>query len=214
MLRHNFGPNPSCRSEEYWARFMPLWQRAARAHFTTQVTTARSFAKIRLHLIVTGCGWLLGFLLCTVCAQPALSSMALVLASVAALNATATVQHNGVASYCRFSSQNQSEKSIADQQRDCRNRAARDGLEISPSLEFADERSLRRRVRERISIACWRLHGPAKSKPLYIANLSRLARDLPPVSTNHRFDTGPQCQELIPLAALLRRLENSSPRSV
>ena len=45
----------------------------------------------------------------------------------------------GVASYCRFSSKAQDERTIADQQRQCRERAARDGYSPDGLLDFADE---------------------------------------------------------------------------
>lgn len=45
----------------------------------------------------------------------------------------------GTGSYARFSSENQDEKSIADQQRKCRDRAQREGDLILPELEFRDE---------------------------------------------------------------------------
>src|SRR4051794_15594677 len=43
-----------------------------------------------------------------------------------------------VASYARYSSEQQSESSIDDQQRKCREYAEREGLTIDPKFEFAD----------------------------------------------------------------------------
>jgi len=47
--------------------------------------------------------------------------------------------HDVGASYSRYSSDHQDSKSIVDQQRECRNRAAKEPLEIVSELEFHDE---------------------------------------------------------------------------
>jgi DNA invertase Pin-like site-specific DNA recombinase len=47
--------------------------------------------------------------------------------------------HDVGASYSRYSSDQQDSKSIADQQRECRNKAAKEPLEIASDLEFYDE---------------------------------------------------------------------------
>jgi DNA invertase Pin-like site-specific DNA recombinase len=104
--------------------------------------------------------------------------MALVVALATALGAATSGPRNGVASYTRFSCANQDEKTISDQQRDCRNRAGRDGLSISQELEFADQAvsgaTHSRKDFERMLAAA----RAGQIKVLYLANLSRLARDL------------------------------------
>lgn len=87
------------------------------------------------------------------------------------------LSESSVASYARYSSDNQDPRSIADQQRKCRDRAAVDGLTINPHLEFADEavsgasqdraglRELRKAVEQ------------GHVKVLYMESLSRLSRD-------------------------------------
>lgn len=52
---------------------------------------------------------------------------------------TVIASAGSAASYSRFSSDLQSERSITDQQRKCRERAARDGQTISAHQEFKDE---------------------------------------------------------------------------
>ncbi|MEX2309734.1 MAG: recombinase family protein [Pirellulales bacterium] len=83
----------------------------------------------------------------------------------------------GVASYCRFSSKAQDERTIADQQRRCRERAARDGYSADGLLEFADEAvsgaaPCRAGFDEMMAAA-----RAGRIKVLYFVNLSRLARD-------------------------------------
>jgi site-specific DNA recombinase len=46
---------------------------------------------------------------------------------------------DGVACYCRFSSKNQDDRTIQDQERQCKARAARDGFDPDQMLLFADE---------------------------------------------------------------------------
>ncbi len=83
----------------------------------------------------------------------------------------------GVASYCRFSSKNQDDRTIADQQRQCRERATRDGHVSGEFLLFADEAvSGSKHSRgdfDRMMAAA----RAGKFKVLYFVNLSRLARD-------------------------------------
>jgi DNA invertase Pin-like site-specific DNA recombinase len=101
------------------------------------------------------------------------------LSAVAAWAAIVTRQpSSGIASYTRFSSSNQDEKSISDQQRDCRARAARDGFEMTPSLDFSDEavsgaKHSREGFDEMLAAA-----RAGRIRVLYLVNLSRLARDL------------------------------------
>lgn len=83
----------------------------------------------------------------------------------------------GTASYTRFSSKNQNERTILDQQRDCRQAAERIGSEITAELEFWDEA---------VSGAKWSREGldtfmaaarAGRIKTAIFVNLSRLARD-------------------------------------
>lgn len=89
----------------------------------------------------------------------------------------ATAGVGKAASYCRFSSPNQTERTIADQQRDCGNRAARDGNQVLSRLEFVDE-AVSGRKRTRVGFE--RMLEAARAGEfdvLYVVNLSRLARD-------------------------------------
>jgi len=87
-------------------------------------------------------------------------------------------RRNVAASYSRFSSDDlQDAKSIADQQRPCRERAKRDGNQLPQSLEFFDEgisgASLRRDGFKRMLAAAQEgLFGT-----LYVFDLSRLTRE-------------------------------------
>ncbi len=80
-------------------------------------------------------------------------------------------------SYSRYSSDQQSESSIDDQQRVCRERAERDGFGILPEYEFSDEAvSGTKRKREGLG----RLLTAAERgvfRVLYFHSLSRLARE-------------------------------------
>ena len=80
-------------------------------------------------------------------------------------------------SYSRYSSDQQSESSIDDQQRGCRERAERDGFGILPEYEFSDEAvSGTKRKREGLD----RLLAAAERgefRVLYFHSLSRLARE-------------------------------------
>ena len=81
------------------------------------------------------------------------------------------------ASYSRFSSDHQSDKSIVDQQRECRDHAERHGHEISPDLEFVDE-AISGTKRDRAGLNG--LLAAAKAgqiQALYFHSLSRLSRE-------------------------------------
>jgi DNA invertase Pin-like site-specific DNA recombinase len=83
----------------------------------------------------------------------------------------------GHGSYARYSSDLQDERSISDQQRKCRDRAASDGNEIDPELEFSDE-AVSGAKSDRTGFEA--LMGAARAgrlKTLYLESLSRLARD-------------------------------------
>jgi site-specific DNA recombinase len=84
---------------------------------------------------------------------------------------------SGNASYSRFSSDLQTDRSISDQQRKCRDGAARQGLIISPALEFKDEAvSGAKHVREGFD-GMLRAARNGQIQTLTIEGLSRLARD-------------------------------------
>ena len=80
-------------------------------------------------------------------------------------------------SYSRYSSEKQSETSITDQQRICRERAARDGFDMPSQFEFSDEAvsgtKLKREGLGRLLAAAER----GEFKILYFHSLSRLARE-------------------------------------
>ena len=81
------------------------------------------------------------------------------------------------ASYARYSSELQDEKSIADQQRMCREQAVREGLVIGPDFEFADNAVSGTKLRR---AGLDQLLDVAKQRGiqvLYFHSLSRLARE-------------------------------------
>jgi site-specific DNA recombinase len=87
-------------------------------------------------------------------------------------------RRNVAASYARFSSDElQDPKSIGDQQRPCRERAARDGNQLPTELEFSDEgisgAKLRRDGFDRMLAAA----QAELFDTLYVFDLSRLARE-------------------------------------
>jgi site-specific DNA recombinase len=89
-----------------------------------------------------------------------------------------TACSTGVASYARFSSDMQDSRSITDQQRKCRERAASMGLEIDPALEFVDEAvSGAKQNHEGFEAMMIAARGGAIRVVLF-ENLSRLARDV------------------------------------
>ena len=81
------------------------------------------------------------------------------------------------ATYSRFSSDWQREVSIQQQQRKCRERAARNGHRISRKLEFCDQAvSGTRRRRQGLDALMAAAEG-GRFQALYFYNLSRLARE-------------------------------------
>lgn len=84
---------------------------------------------------------------------------------------------DGVASYCRFSSKNQDDRTIADQQRQWRQRAVRDGHVSLPLMEFADEAESGAKHSRRDFDRMMAAARERKIRVLYFVNLSRLARD-------------------------------------
>lgn len=91
--------------------------------------------------------------------------------------AAVAASSDGVAIYCRFSSKNQDDRTIADQQRQCRARATRDRFAAGEILLFADEAvsgaGHSRGEFDRMMAAA----RAGRFKVLYFVNLSRLARD-------------------------------------
>lgn len=80
-------------------------------------------------------------------------------------------------SYARFSSNQQSEKSIADQQRECREMAVRKGHRISPEIEFSDY-AVSGTKRHRAGLDAMLAAAEAgEIKVLYFHSLSRLSRE-------------------------------------
>jgi len=80
-------------------------------------------------------------------------------------------------SYARYSSDHQSDKSIVDQQRECREHAERHGHEISPDLEFVDE-AISGTKRDRAGLNDVLAAATAgQIQVLYFHSLSRLSRE-------------------------------------
>jgi DNA invertase Pin-like site-specific DNA recombinase len=127
-----------------------------------------------LVVVICGCLGAFGIGISTNLAQSATLALWLVLP----LAAVAIRQSKAApASYTRFSSENQNERSITDQQRKCRNRASSDGRPISPELEFFDEAQSGAR-HDRAGFE--KMLAAARAgliTDLYFESLSRLARD-------------------------------------
>jgi DNA invertase Pin-like site-specific DNA recombinase len=81
------------------------------------------------------------------------------------------------ASYARYSSESQREASITDQQRQCREAAARNGHRIAPELEFADEAVSGTKPHRAGLDALLAAAEAGQFAGLYFHNLSRLARE-------------------------------------
>jgi hypothetical protein len=149
-------------------------------HFSAQTLSRHRFRCCRLSPVVAEYLALLGIILCAFCAQ-SLCRNDVAIYLTAALPIVATVSSIGgtrkAASYCRYSSKNQNERTIADQQRDCRNRASQDDIELPRCFEFSDEAvSGAKRKRDGFNqmLAAARA---GQISVLYLVNLSRLARD-------------------------------------
>jgi hypothetical protein len=160
-------------------------QLVSNAHFATKLLAVQQFAKRRLFTIVAGWLAVIAMGACAVCAhsasanghgQPAASPTAL-LSLRREEDEDVPASGPGTASYTRYSSDLQSERSITDQQRKCRDRAERDGCEISSDLEFADEAISGAKHDRAAFEALMAAARAGRIKNLYIENLSRLARD-------------------------------------
>jgi DNA invertase Pin-like site-specific DNA recombinase len=81
------------------------------------------------------------------------------------------------ASYARYSSDNQREESITDQQRKCREAAARNGHRIPPELEFADEAVSGTKLHRAGLDTMLAAAAGGQFAGLYFHSLSRLARE-------------------------------------
>jgi site-specific DNA recombinase len=87
-------------------------------------------------------------------------------------------RRNIAASYARFSSENhQDAKSIADQQRPCRERAPRDGNQLPSELEFSDEGVSGAKLKREGFDAMLAAAAEGRFGTLYVFDLSRLARE-------------------------------------
>jgi len=93
------------------------------------------------------------------------------------MNQPASIVGQPAASYARFSSDLQSVSSLIDQQRECRQRATRDGAELRLELEFSDA-AVSGTKRDRLGLDTM-LQSAARGafKVLYLYSLSRLARE-------------------------------------
>ncbi len=163
-------------------------QLARKPRFAAKSLKALRFRLFRSLPVVCGCLALFGIVLSTVSAQRHFPA-----AVEIALSAPAFVvrprlrrrkksedsrRRNVAASYARFSSDElQDPKSIDDQQRPCRERAARDGNQLPTDLEFCDEgvsgAKLRRDGFDRMLAAA----QSGLFDTLYVFDLSRLARE-------------------------------------
>jgi len=93
------------------------------------------------------------------------------------MNQPASIVGQPAASYARFSSDLQSESSLADQQRECRQRATRDGADLRPEMEFSDA-AVSGTKRDRLGLdAMLQSAAQGAFKVLYLYSLSRLARE-------------------------------------
>jgi hypothetical protein len=81
------------------------------------------------------------------------------------------------ASYARYSSESQREESIPDQQRKCRECAARNGHSIAPELEFADEAISGTKLHRAGLEAMLAAAATGRFRVVYFHSLSRLARE-------------------------------------
>jgi DNA invertase Pin-like site-specific DNA recombinase len=87
------------------------------------------------------------------------------------------VEGRDCASYARYSCDAQREESIADQQRKCREFAARNGHQIAPDLEFADQAVSGTKLHRAGLDAMVAAAEAGRFAVLYFHNLSRLARE-------------------------------------
>ena len=108
-------------------QFSQLWHRH---NFRTQVSPFQQFPKLRMLLGIAGCCGLLGIVLCAVCAQFSTRGSWMVMPLVLMPVMASMLSSEGMASYCRFSSKKQDDRTIADQQRQCWERATRRLAEI------------------------------------------------------------------------------------
>ena len=81
------------------------------------------------------------------------------------------------ASYARFSSSQQNESSLTDQQRTCRERAERDGFRIDPAFEFEDSAVSGTKLRRTGLDELLEAAKAGRFHVLYFHSLSRLARE-------------------------------------
>jgi site-specific DNA recombinase len=161
--------------------------------FATQVLIVKQVAILWLVAVVSGCLGLFGINFSTLSAHPRLPQSDLFHAAAGAQGGRSASQRGrrgpsspGTqtgdddrpwASYSRYSSDYQREESISDQQRKCREAAARDGHTIAPELEFKDEAvsgtKLHREGLDDLLAAA----EAGRFCGLYFYNLSRLARE-------------------------------------
>jgi hypothetical protein len=133
-------------------------------------------------LVVTcGCFALLGVISSTLLAHFSFGTRHVLLASLAAVAAclqTSLSPTGPPASYCRYSSNLQSERSNADQRRKCQSSSERYGYGlIQEALEFADE-AVSGAKRDRKGFNAMLAAARAGCfQVLFVENLSRLARD-------------------------------------
>jgi site-specific DNA recombinase len=148
--------------------------------FATKNLTAARLTYLCLVAVICGCFGSIGNFFSTVLAQsPAeLERWFLPLAAAMPLLASAvSTSTSRGASYTRFSSKAQDDRTITDQQRQCRERGIRDGYDMLTALEFADE-AISGAKHSRTGFNSMMAAARAGSfKVLYFVNLSRLARD-------------------------------------
>jgi hypothetical protein len=151
--------------------------------FAAQRSFLQWFALLWLVVVLAGHLPLLGIGLSTISAHPSSSDSPAAPALTTLHNSRRRREHMDgqdvpCASYSRYSTDNQREESITDQQRQCRERAAStNGHQISPELEYADEAISGTKLHRQGLDALLRDAEAGKFRVLYFYNLSRLARE-------------------------------------
>lgn len=164
--------------------------------FALQLAAVQQLAYRRLLTVVVGWLVVVAMAACTLCAQSAQpeEERQVPAQSIAGCAAVCSRQEGapepedfgeelqvrsaGVASYARYSSDLQDSRSITDQQRKCRERAASVELTIDPSLEFYDEAVSGAKHHRAGFEALMAAARRGEIKVVIFENLSRLARDV------------------------------------
>jgi DNA invertase Pin-like site-specific DNA recombinase len=164
---------------------------ASPVHLTPQPLGKQAFAFLWTFVVIAGCLGLLGINLSTISAQSTRRPDHWLVAGLLGSSGRTCCSRRGsrrgrcslngaelpCASYSRYSSDYQSEASITDQQRRCREAAEREGLKIAPEYEFSDAAvSGTKREREGLN-AMLQAAQERQFGCLFFFNISRLARE-------------------------------------